>query len=1282
MTQFFLYFYYFFSKKRGLLWIGLFALALGLGAMALQLKMVEDISRMVPKGLKIGNSYKVLENSKSLEKLLVSISLRDTSASSSLLMELADSLTRRLEKDTVAKKRIQEIRVKMPENLIQNAYGFFHEHVPLFLNEGDYVRLQTKLAPSNIQQTLENGLKWMSLPSSGMMRQYFVSDPLFFTPLALEKLSSLQMDSNYTIENGYLVTRDGKNLLLIIQPAYPTNQIGENSLLLEHLDQIIDTLEHQFQSKAEVEYFGGTAVAVCNSKQIKKDINLTLSLSLLLISLTIWGYYRQLRVTLALLVPVVFGMLFAAAAVWVVNGQISAIAMASGAVVVGIIIDYSTHFFSHYKHTGSISQTIKDITLPLLIGNVSTVGAFFSLMWVDSQVLSDFGLFAGFSLLGGVLFTLLILPHLSPTPKTPLKQTLFAKWMDKIGQYKPEENKWLVRISLILTITFFFLYNKVEFEQDFGALNFMTEDLIRAEEHLYKKDAESERTIFLMFEGGTLEEAIRSTEKGIHLAEQLQDSAKIASIANPVSLLPSQAQQKLKIARWEKFWTSDRIDSLQKNLHIAAQSLGIRPETFAPFLESLKKSPSTLSTSDIDFVRTHFLYDFVTEKKGEYSILSSIKVPVASAMEVNQSLSDQSAALVLDKQYLASKLLNGVKDNFNQILAMTSILVFCVLLISYGRIELALITFLPMIVSWLWILGIMALLGIKFNIVNIIISTFIFGLGDDFSIFIMDGLQKEYSQGKSDLDSFKTAIFISMLTTLLGVGVLIFALHPALNSIAVISVIGILCAMGIAFLFIPLLFRSLVSNRATKGLPPITLFAFIRSLFAFTYFLLGCILLTIIGFLIFKVLRLNTPRVRYFYHVLLMLCSKSIMRIMYMVRIKIENTSHENFKKPAVIVANHQSFLDILALLMLYPKLIFFTNNWVWNSPFFGAAVQMAEFYSVDDGVENSLELVKRKVEEGYSVVIFPEGARSRDGVLKRFHKGAFYLAEHFGLDIIPVVLHGTGHGMVKNDFLLNKGVITIKILPRLLPDGTSYQERSKATSKLIRHEYEALNTPDFFKFRIIQNYILKGPILEWYMRIKITLEKNYVLFDQHLPQQGLIYDLGCGYGFMSHLLSWTKPKRQLIGLDYDEEKIDTAKHVIKYGENFPNFFHGDVTQFDLTPCEGIVLADVLHYLTKENQWKVLDNCLSALKDGGILLLRDGDRSDQAHHGRTKWTEIFSTKWFGFNKTTPSGLEFVSLHEISDYIRSKNNFSIETIEKSAITSNTVLKIGRITADTI
>ena len=82
----------------------------------------------------------------------------------------------------------------------------------------------------------------------------------------------------------------------------------------------------------------------------------------------------------------------------------------------------------------------------------------------------------------------------------------------------------------------------------------------------------------------------------------------------------------------------------------------------------------------------------------------------------------------------------------------------------------------------------------------------------------------------------------------------------------------------------------------------------------------------------------------------------------------------------------------------------------------------MAEFYAISDGMESLTPKLKKNVEEGYSVLIFPEGTRSPDTHIQRFHKGAFYLARELEIDILPVIIHGSGSIMTKGEYFLKAG--------------------------------------------------------------------------------------------------------------------------------------------------------------------------------------------------------------------------------------------------------------------
>ena len=81
---------------------------------------------------------------------------------------------------------------------------------------------------------------------------------------------------------------------------------------------------------------------------------------------------------------------------------------------------------------------------------------------------------------------------------------------------------------------------------------------------------------------------------------------------------------------------------------------------------------------------------------------------------------------------------------------------------------------------------------------------------------------------------------------------------------------------------------------------------------------------------------------------------------------------------------------------------------------------------------------------------------------------------------------------------------------------------------------------PAFYE-ALIQNYIYKGPVVEWYIRIKVKMERNYRLFNQLIPVQGQITDIGCGYGPLCYMLSLLSEDREILGIDYDEDKIALA---------------------------------------------------------------------------------------------------------------------------------------------
>lgn len=233
---------------------------------------------------------------------------------------------------------------------------------------------------------------------------------------------------------------------------------------------------------------------------------------------------------------------------------------------------------------------------------------------------------------------------------------------------------------------------------------------------------------------------------------------------------------------------------------------------------------------------------------------------------------------------------------------------------------------------------------------------------------------------------------------------------------------------------------------------------FLRNLYSLTIFLIATLLvMTPIAMVYLKCGKI-TEKKRDNLHKMLQFFSKFI--ILYHkipgVKFTVSNQNNEDFSKPAVIISNHQSHLDLLTLIIHSPKIVVLTNDWVWRNPFYGYVIRNAEFYPVSAGMENIMPKLKSLVDRGYSIAVYPEGTRSVDCSIGRFHQGAFHIANTLGLDVLPMVLYGAGKAMPKKKMWIYRWPIHIEIDKRIPTDELqSFGETLKSQASYMRKYYK-----------------------------------------------------------------------------------------------------------------------------------------------------------------------------------------------------------------------------------
>lgn len=182
-------------------------------------------------------------------------------------------------------------------------------------------------------------------------------------------------------------------------------------------------------------------------------------------------------------------------------------------------------------------------------------------------------------------------------------------------------------------------------------------------------------------------------------------------------------------------------------------------------------------------------------------------------------------------------------------------------------------------------------------------------------------------------------------------------------------------------------------------------------------------------------------------------------------RRKIEGLENIDKKKSYVIVINHNSMVDILALYFLPLNFRWVSKREVFRIPYVGQLLTIHGDIAIDrskgaDSMRKVTEDGKMWIGRGASIAMFPEGTRSKSGEIGRFKQGAFALAKEAGVEILPVVMHGT-RTVLNKFYLVNwRNVLKVSVLPPISAEevaATPMPELMEKTRTMMCEKYNQL---------------------------------------------------------------------------------------------------------------------------------------------------------------------------------------------------------------------------------
>lgn len=816
MTEFFISLFKFFQKRKAVLYLLLFLSFALFAYFGSKLAYEEDISKLLPSTDNTKAEGLVFSELKVKDKIFVQILSKSGEIDADALLEAGDMFVDSLLAYDANDGDVGDIMYKIDDEVKQNVMSYALENVPILLDPEYYKKIDSLITRENVDLQMAENLEKVSSPEGAVFYRIMRYDPINMRSMLLsgggDSGAASMFGGQYALYGNHLFTSDTTVALVFISPNFISFDSKAGTRLVNKVERSIKHIESLYPD-IEVLFHGPPVQSVFNSRQIKQDLVLTMGLSLLFACLLIMICYRNKSTLPMLLLPVIYGAFFALACMFWLQGMMSLMALGIGAIVLGVALSYCLHVITHFKYLTDPVLVLRDQVKPVVLGSLTTIGAFMGLMFTQSALLRDFGLFASLAMIGTTIACLFFLPHIFTLVRNRRYEKAFTI-LEKINTYPLDRQKWLIVLILIVFIVSLFKQSDVKFDANLRNIGYYEPSVTRSMELYAEKTSRGLAVSNYAATSESLDSALICNMEVSRICDSLQLAGKIKSYTKSSTILLPEAEQEKRISAWKGYWTEERVAELKRNVITAGEANKFKPAMFDPFFEMITKDYKPSSVYEADILPEGLMANMIEHSQGMYLVYTSVQLESENQREVNDILAVQQGVIVADPFYYTTNMVELMNEDFNTILGISSLFVLFVLLISLRSIPLALIAFLPMGMSWYIVLGVMAIFGLQFNLINIVISSFIFGIGVDYSIFVMEGLLVDVKGGDKKLLMYhKTAIFLSAIVLIISISSLMFAKHPALSSIGVATLIGMTATILITYTLQPFLFKLLMKTK-------------------------------------------------------------------------------------------------------------------------------------------------------------------------------------------------------------------------------------------------------------------------------------------------------------------------------------------------------------------------------------------------------------------------------------------------------------------------------------
>lgn len=783
-------------------WAVVIILAIVSTLIASRMEIREDALDLLP-GEAVQGDYVLLNRMGMVNRIFISLDATSLPAGADVFGALAVS-AEKVGEILAQNEVFSDVHFRMQAGYSQAILEFVRGHLPALLTADDLAGISQRLVEKGLVTALNENFLLLNSPAGMAMKDQIQADPLGLGLLALKRIEGLKGELAVNIRDGFFISADGLHCLIWAESRHPLTDSGT----AEKVDSLLKSaLDKGLAHGVKADIIGSLPHTLANSRTIREDLNVLLSVSFVAFLVLFVVMLRDWRGILVIAVPFLAAPP-AMALLSLFYTKISAMALGFGIVLIGIADDFSIHIFMALtKEQGSRREILGRLKAPLLLAAITTVIVFVVLLFSQVPSHRQMALLAIFGILTAFVLSWFLVPTLVKEEVLVVPAAEPGFRLDKYFPRSGPARGLSILVWIALLVAGCMALPRLTYNGDLKSLDVPVAQVAAAERSFHKVWGRGSGQAFVIASGADLDAALNKNDFVYSrlLAENIKDVQSLAP------LLPGPEKQAANILSWHDFW-KQRQTSFPGDLRKAAVAAGFTVDAFLPFEKTLVIEPRLIEPLDLVNGPLKPMVSSLLrqgDKTGQVAgndkdLVVTILPDTKETGTVLASLAEAgSGVAVLSNSRWRGRVEKLLRQDLAELALTAGILVVLISGIYFTRPRDLLAVLAPVLSAF----AAMALYDYfttrDLNLMHVIMGIMIQGVAVDYGIFMVSACR-----GQGATRTSIASVSLGALSTLCGFGILALAKHPALHGLGITVLVGIGAAWPTALLVTPLLLKN------------------------------------------------------------------------------------------------------------------------------------------------------------------------------------------------------------------------------------------------------------------------------------------------------------------------------------------------------------------------------------------------------------------------------------------------------------------------------------------